>query len=814
MMAALLRNLRRALRRLARFPGSTLAALFTLALGSGATYAVFSAAETVFLRPLPYPESERLVTVSAGVDPDAREPIAAADLAFWQAQEGSGFQALTAYTHWLVTAGPRGAPEMLLALQLGGDFHSVVGVQPVRGRGLTREDQLPGAEPVVLVSHELAERLPGGGSGVLGTGIELGGELHNVVGVMPRGFRFPVKDELPGQRVEVWLPLRLTPAQWADPGYRFLDGVARLAPGIDLREARARTAVLASGTGEDGTSAVAQHRIALTSLHEATVGHLRLPFAILMTAVLCVFLVCCANVATLMLSRAVASGRSTAMKLALGARWRNLADDWLYEGVVLGVAGSAMGLLLAYWGIELFRRLDPARLPRIDDVALGIPAVLLALPVSAAAAGLGALAAILLARGTDLQATLKEGAQQAVGIGARRRHIGRALVLFEIATATLLAISAGLLVRSYLELRSVELGFETDRALTAWVLLPDARYPDPSDQARFFERFFDRLQNEPRIEVAGGVTHLPLTPSHWGTSLRLVGGELPGGREFLNAEFRPATPGYFDALRIPLKAGRRLEHGDHAGSGPVAVIDEALAARITGSDDPARAVGKVLHLDAASGQQWDVVGVVGSTRQSEPRAPPVPTLYVPHAQFPTPLLVMTVRTTGDPRAAVETVRTSLLSLDPDQPMFYVQTMGELLATATAEERVRSILLLLLAGLALVLAVLGVYGSVAHSVALRSREFAIRLALGASPRGIGRQVLRGGIGLASAGIALGLLLAVGSTRVLAGLLYGVEVRDGLVFLTVVLLLECAALIACYPLARRAGQVEPARALAEA
>jgi len=809
-MAGGLQFLRCGLRRLLRAPGPTLAVLLTLALGSGATFALFSALDAVVLHPLPYPDSDRLVVLGEG-DQVPTEPLSAAELAFWRDRNGSGLQALVGCKYWLVDARLAATPEMLLALQVAGDFHAVTGVRPLLGRGLVAADQAAGAEPVVLVSHDLWQRRLGAPTDVPGHRIVLAGEPYSVVGVMPPGFRYPATEDLPGQRVEVWLPLRLDAAGWADAVDHSLETVARLAPGVSLTQARARLAAVGETAANAGATLPQAHRVSLRSLHEQVVGHLRLAFAVLLGSVFCVLLVCCANVGHLMLAKALAAERQIALKLTLGARWSDVAGEWLLDGLLLGLAGSLAGLLFAHYGIEVFRALDPVRLPNVDHLALGWPALLASLPVIAVAGGLGALVALLRVRRLDLQACLKEGSHQTVGTGRRRRRLARSLILFQVAAATTLAVAAGLLVLSYVELADTDPGFDTRRVLSAWILLPDSRYPDGAARARFYDRLFDRLEREPGVEVAGGVTNLPLTSSSWGSSLRLAGGATggggPGGE--LGAEFRIASRGYFSALRIPLLAGRPFGAEDRGGGARVALVDESLARRIAAGGD---AVGALLSIDAAPGDPWRVVGVVGATRQADLEAPPAPTVYLPLAQYPTPFLVLAVRTPGEPGAAAATLRDTVLALDADQPLFNVRTMRELRAATTAEPRVRVFLLSLLAALALSLAILGVYGSISHSLGSRTRELAVRLALGAEPRGIRRLVLAEGLRLAGLGILLGLAVSALLMRLLSGLLFGVQPAEPLVYVGVALLLEAAAAAACYPLARRAGRVAPAATLA--
>jgi putative ABC transport system permease protein len=806
-MSGTFQSLRWSLRRLARARGPTLAVLLTLGLGSGATFALVSALDAVVLHPLPYPESDRLVAVGEG-DQVPAQPLSAAQLAFWQGRDDSGLQALVGSKYWLVDARLAAGPEMLLALQVVGDFQAVTGVQPVLGRGLVTADQEAEAEPVVLVSHDLWQRRLGAPADVPGHRILLAGEPHTVVGVMPPGFRFPVGEDLPGQQVEVWIPLRMDAAAWTDALDHCFETVARLAPGVSLTQARARVAAVGEAGAGGATALPQRHRVSLRSLRQQVVGHLRLAFAVLLGSVFCVLLVCCANVGHLMLAKALAAERQIAIELTLGARWRDVAAEWLLEGLLLGVAGSLVGLLFAHFGIEIFRRLDPVRLPNVDGLTLGWPVLLLSLPLIAVAGGLGALVAVLRVRRLDLQSCLKEGSHQAVGAGGGRCRLARSLILFQVAASTVLAVAAGLLVLSYLQLTDTDPGFETRGVLTAWVLLPDARYADGEARARFFDQLFARLDQEAGIEVAGGVSNLPLTSSSWGSSLRVAGGAEGLGGD-LQAEFRVASRGYFPALRIPLVAGRPFGAEDRGGGARVALVDESLARRLAPDGS---AVGTLLSIDAAPGDPWRVVGVVGATRQADLEAPVAPTVYLPLSQYPTPFLVLAVRTLGEPTATAARLRDTVVALDADQPLFNVRTLEQLRAATTAEARVRVFLLTLLAALALTLAVVGVYGSISHSLATRSRELAVRLALGAEPGGIRRLVLGEGLRLAGLGILLGLVVSVLLMRLLSGLLFGVQPAEPLVYAGVAALLEAAAAAACYPLARRAGRVAPAATLA--
>lgn len=795
-------QLRYSLRKLIRWPSFTLTAVLTLALGCGVTCAVFAIVETVLLAPLPYPRGDRLISAWETQDGSSREGLAPAEFEFWR-QQDSGFSSLAAYTYALPNLTGVEVPETLLTLRASTSLLDVLGVEPLLGRGFQPGEDESSAEPVVVLSHGLWRRCFGGEDDVLGEGILLDGVRHTVVGVMPEGFRFPLGEELPGQRVAAWMPLRLGPGERADWGEHHLEVVGRLAPGVSLAQARERTEEVARRMAQARPDPGSHDGVALVPLKDELVGASRGALTVLFGAVCCVLLICCANVGNLMLIRAVAQQRQSAVRLALGASRWSVAREWLVESLLLAFLGAAGGLLLARWGLALFHRFQPVRLPRVDQVGVDGTVVLFAFGIALLVGLVTAMVAVFGLGQGNLQEGLREGGRGAGPAGPRRRWRG-SLVLTEVALATFLTVGATLLIKSFLALSAVDPGFDPRRVLTSWLLLPQARYAGPEQVGGFYEELFRELETLPGVERAGGVSNLPFTASAAASGMRT----LDSAPTRMTTGFRVASPGYFPALGIRLRSGRLFSSTDRLDGQRVAVVNEILARRLWPGRDP---IGERVLLDAAPGGPWRVVGVVGSIHHGGLGIAPEPEIYVPHAQAPTPFLVLAVKTRGQPEALADELRRAVLALAPDQPVFNVQPMENLLAESTAEPRLRSALLGLFAFLALTLATVGIYGVVAYSLTERSPELALRMALGAQPRQVEGMVVRSGLKVALLGVGLGLLLAAGLARLMSSLLFGVHPFDVGSFLGVAVLLATTALLASYLPARRAGRISPLLAL---
>jgi len=800
-MLGLMWEVRYGLRKLLRQPGFTLAAVLTLGLGCGVTFAVFAVLEAVLLAPLPYPDGDRLVALWESQQGGERGSVAPAELDAWRRGE-SGIETFAAYTYDLPNLTGVDTPEALLTLRTSASFLDVLGVEPLLGRGFRPEEGEAGATPVVLLGHGLWRRAFAGREDILGQKILLDGLSHTVIGVMPAGFEFPLVEELPGQRVAAWIPLTLGPAEWADRGDHSLEVIGRLAPGVTLGQARERVEGLARRFAAERPGE--EHGAGLAPLKEVVVGPLRGALGVLFGAVCCVLLIACANVGNLMLVRALSRERQTAVRFALGGSRLSVAREWLLESLLVALFGAGLGLVLARGALALFRALQPARLPRIDGVGVDSTVLLFAVGIALMAGLATAFAAIFQLGRSDLSETIREGGRGALGAGAARRLWRDGLVVVEMALATVLAVAAALLIKSFLTLSAVDPGFDSRGVLTSWLLLPDSRYSEPARIRLFFDELFTELEALPGVEAAGGVSHLPLTASRSGSGVATADGDPVR----LTAELRIASPGYFPALGIRPREGRLFDRGDGPESDRVAVINPVLATRLFPGASP---LGRRVTLDAAPGESFRVVGVVGAIRHAGLDAAPEPEIYLPHAQVPSPLLVLTVKAAVPPATLAEELRQTVLTLDPEQPIFHLRSMEEIRATSTAEPRLRSALLGLFAGLAFALAAVGIYGVVACTLAERTREFALRLALGAERRQIEGMVLRSGLKLALAGVGVGLVAAAALVHLVASLLYGVGPFDPLVFAGVAILLVVTALAASYLPARRAGKIAPHAAL---
>ncbi|MBV9924266.1 MAG: ABC transporter permease [Acidobacteria bacterium] len=811
-MTTLLQDVRYGLRVLRQRPGFTLVAVLTLALGIGANTAVFSLVSAVLVRPLRYREAERLVTVwedatAAGFAHDGPSVGTYAD---WRAQN-KVFEDVAAVAQRVFDlTGAGGEPEKLLGLGVTSNFFPLLGAEPQLGRTLLPEEDRPGAPHVAVLSHGLWQRRFGGERSVVGREVMLDGEPYTVVGVMPADFQF----EYPN--VGLWIPAAFTQEQLNDHASHYLDVVARLKPGVTVGQAEADLNAIARRIAEAYPADAAGLKAALVPLREHLAGDVRRPLLLLLAAVAFVLLIACANVAGVLLSRAAARRREIAVRAALGASRLRIVRQLMTESALLSAAGGTLGALLAVWTFAFLGRLVPDGLSGMAEPRLDAAVLFFTLFVSLLASVAFGLAPALQASKTDLGDALKQaGGRGAAGAG---RVLRGAFVVGEVALALVLLVGAGLVVRTLYNLHEQYAGLEPGSVLTLRTQLAENRYRDPARRMAFYDRVLERVKGLPGVVAAGYTTSVPLMRKGGANGLSIEGKENGPGSNW-NANHRQVSPDYFRALGVTLREGRGLEEHDDEGAPPVAVVNVTAARAFWPGET---AVGKRFKVGPPdSPQPWlTVVGVVEDVRQMASDEPVKAEMYVPIGQagvywksgnlffVPRDLVV---RTSVEPKSLAPAVREVVREIDPYQPVSAVRTLEEVLMLDTGQRRVGVILLAAFAGLALLLAALGIYGVLAFFVVQHTPEIGVRMALGARPADMLRMVVGRGMRLALAGVGLGLAAAFALTRLIESQLFGVSATDPLTFAGLALLLAAVALLACLVPARRATKVDPMVAL---
>ena len=794
----LIQDLRYALRTLARSPGFSVLIVLTLALGIGATSAMFGIINAVLLRPLPYPDAGRLVAVEVS----SRGPLAGGVVGhptyFTWRRDSRSFAALAAYTGTEANLeGPAG-PMDVNGARVSFNFFAALGVAPRSGRTFAEAEERPG-QRVVVLSDRLWRRTYPDQASPIGTTVRLDGVPYTVVGVMPPTFRFP-------RWAEYWTPLGLEPPAAAGGAgmVRFLSVVGRLAPGASSERARSDLATIlrrddaARPSQERGAQPVVQ------SLHERLYGAGRPALLVLAGAVVFVLLIACANVAGLMLARGAGREREFAIRAALGAsRWR-VGRQVVLESLLLAVVGGALGLLVPAWGIGVFAALAPQAAAATEGLRVNGAVVAAAVGAALVTGALFGLGPALAASRSDVAGALKAGSPQS---GARHAGLRRALVSAELAVALVLLAGAGLLTRSFLRFVAVDPGFHGEGVLAVTLRLPQAAYPTQAAQVAFFDRLLERVGALPGAQSAAAAEALPL---HGFIMMGPVGvgDAAPAFDPSTLAAFNAVTPSYFRTLGVPLVRGRVFSDADGPAGQPVAIVNEAFARARYGGADP---IGRRLFLRSPVEVHPVVVGVVADVRQLGDNVAATPEVFRPLAQTGEPPSFVAVATAGDPLALAGAVRQAVLALDPDEPVADVADLHQVLDETYAPRRLRAALLGGFAAVALLLAALGLFGVMAHLVTQRTREIGIRMALGADISAVLRLVVLEGARLVGTGLVLGLAAALALTRLLSGLLFGVSATDPATFVIGSAVLAAAGLLACWVPALRAAKLDPVVAL---
>ena len=813
-MDTLLQDLRYSVRRLAKSPGFTAIVVLTLALGIGANTAIFSAVNAVLLRPLPYGEPQRLVTIEHLYPSlELEAPVSAPGFLDYQRKSRS-FESMAVQTGWQAILTGVDDPVRMRGQRVTGQFFSTLRVPALLGRTIQPGEDSPGRERVAVLSYEAWRRIFGGAPDIVGRSLALNGESYEVVGVMPSGFR-----DFFSRNAEIWAPLVFRPEQMTDENRtsEFLNLTARMRPGVPLEQAAGEIRTLAEQLKRDyPDSYPSDWSLLVTPLGIQATGDIRPALLVLLGAVGFVLLIACANVANLLLARAAARSKEIAVRTALGATRERLLRQLLTESLLVSLAGGAVGLLLAYAGVRALVALDVGNLPRSDEIGIDATVTLFTLLVSLLAGVLFGLAPAIHTATPNLHGALKEGGR---GTTADRgsHALRRSLVVTEVALALTLLTGAGLLLKSFARLQQVDPGFDPSNVLTFNLALPQTRYPSDTAQAAFFEQVLPAIARIPGVTGAGATTVMPFG-GNWATgSFEIEGYQPPEDQPGPWGDIRIVSPSFFETLRIPLLRGRYLTDQDREGTRPVAVIDQEFVRRYWPGEEP---LGKRFTFGPPDGvsdttrNEWiEVVGVVGHTAHEGLDADARLQLYLPYRQVAQPFMAIAVRTQGSPERYVNLVRAAVRSVDPDQPISDVNGMEELLSRSVGQRRLSMMLLSLFSGIALVLASVGIYGVMSYSVTQRARELGVRIALGADRSDVLRLVLRQGMGLALVGIGIGLGAALGLTRLIESQLYGVAATDPLTFALVAGVLAATALLANLLPAVRAMRMDPAVVLRE-
>jgi putative ABC transport system permease protein len=802
-MDVLLQDLRHAARQLAKSPGFTAVAVLTLALGLGANTAIFSVVEGVLLRPLPYHDPSELVIAwedhpQEGV---ARYPFSPANYSDVLAQSKSFEELGAIYPYSTVNVTGIGEPEQQRLLRVNASLFTALGVPARLGRALVPDDDKPGAPNVVVLTDGFWRTRFGADPTAVGRPMILNGAPYTIVGVMPPGFSTPTWSG------ELITPLGLDDQTWQLRAVHFLTLVGRLKPGVTLPQANAELATIGARIAAAHPETNAGTGITVLPVQQAVTGDVRPALLVLLGAVAFVLLIACANIANLLLARAAGRAREMAVRAALGAGRRRLMRQLLTESLLLATAGGGLGLLLAMWGIDGLRHLGSLDLPRASEIGVRWPVLGFAAGVALLTGVAFGMVPALHAVGPQLAEGLKEGVRGASG-GRERQRARAALLVTQVALALVLLIGAGLMLRSVRRLLDVDPGVKPDQAVTLAVRVGGPRYQNVLATIAFYDQVTERLAALPGVRAVGAINVLPFGASGPTTGLAFESRPSAGGPP-PEAEYRSVTPGYFEAMGIPLIAGRGFQPPDRGDSTLSTLVSETFARRFLAGVSP---LGQRVRLGPNPNAPWrTIVGVVGDVRDLGLGAPPRPDVYVLFTQSPSSAMSLVLRTTGDPIGTVGPARAAIRALDPDVPISKVVTLKDLVGGSVARSRSAGWLLGGFAGLALLLAVIGIYGVMSYLVTQRAREMGVRIALGARTGDILRLALREGLRLGTLGATLGLVAAFGATRALVKLLYGVRPDDPLTYATVTLLLMAALLLACYIPARRATRIDPVEAL---
>jgi putative ABC transport system permease protein len=812
-MQTLLQDLRYGIRTLLKKPGFTAIAILSIALGIGANTAVFSVVNAVLLKSLPFTEPDRIAliwgkTTTEGVLDD-RNQVSATDVADFRSQS-SVFEEVAAYTNWMPILSGEGEAERVPSLQVGDGFFQVMKGEPLLGRVFSPEEQQDGKDFVIVLSFGLWQRRFAADPNIIGKTLQLNSRPYTIIGVLPADFHsLPATlTTLNVPHVELYRPVA-EPYDETQRSARHLRAIARLKSGATLEQAQTEMKVIAERLEQEHPTTNTGYGVRLVSLTEDTVGTLRPTLLLIFGAVVFVLLIACANVGNLLLARSSARQKEITIRAALGASRARLVRQLLTESMLLSLSGGALGLLLALWGTGVIEALGSQINPLFNNLEINLRVLAFTFLMSILTGVIFGLAPALQMSKTDLNEALKEGGRGS-GAGATRNRLRSVLVVSEVALTLILLVCAGLLIQTVMRLREVNTGFNAKNILTMNIGLPGIRYPKPSDRIAFFHKITERIEALPGVEAAGVTSVLPLSGNFDGRGLVIEDHPKPRGEE-LSVDLYVVTPGYLRALQIQLLRGRLLLAEDTENSQQVALINETMARALWENENP---IGKRIRMTGspANPAPWrTIVGVVRDVTQYGIDKKPPMQFYLPESQMGFSFMSLVLRTTSEPAAMTAAVRNEILAVDKEQAVYQVATMEELLSASISLRRFFMLLLLSFAGLALALAGVGIYGVMSYTVAQRTPELGIRIALGAGAGDIFKLVIGQGMLLALSGVAIGVVAALALTQLMSSLLFGVSANDPTTFILIALLLSLIALLACYVPARRATKVDPMIAL---
>ncbi len=815
-MNAIWQDLRYGARMLLKKPGFTLIAVITLALGIGANTAIFSVVQAALLSPLPYDESSRLVVVWQSYPQRGMDLVPMSFPNFVDLRDQAQvFEEVGVFGNISMSLTGSGEPERITGMRVSATLLPISGVAPLMGRAFLPEEDRPGGNRVVTLSHGLWQRRFGADPQIVGENIILDDQSRTVVGVMPPDFDFPPPFKITFASIPVtypsadfWVPVALD-ANTQGRGSRNFGMIGRLKPGVTLQQARAEMNTIARRLEQQYAGGNTGLELRLLPLYEQVVGKVGPVLYLLFGAVGFVLLIACANVANMLLARSAGRASEIAIRLALGAsRWR-LIRQLLTESLLLSLLGGGLGLLLASWAVDLIVAISPDSLPRVKEVGINGPVLGFTLLISLLTGIVFGLAPALQASKPDLNEALKEGGRSAAGSFGRSRLHGL-FVVAEVALALVMLVGAGLMMNSFVRLQRVNPGFNPENLLTVRVSLPQSRYGQTPQQTSFYQQVIQRFETLPGAQSVSAIDTLPFQNENNG-GLRIEGYAPSSFYDRPQANYRTISPSYFRVMGIPLRRGREFRPDDVAGQPGVAIINEEAARRFWPNQDP---IGKRISPDGAGfppGVWLSIVGIAGDVRHSTLDAAPKPEVYWAYPQYPVRSLTFVLRTTIEPMSLAAAARKEIWAVDQDLPITRLQTMEGLISASIAQQRLYLSLMGVFAAVALLLAAVGIYGVMSYAVAQRAHEIGIRMALGAQTSDVLKLVVGQSMKLTMMGVAVGLVTAFGLTRLITNLLFGVSATDPATFVAVALLLTGVALAACYIPARRATKVDPMMAL---
>lgn len=822
----MLSEIKVALRGLAKSPGFTIIAIATLALAIGANSAVFSLINALLIRPLPYQEPSRIALIweqfkNQGLD---RIPCSPSEYLDLEKEFQSGTR-LAAFTYQSFNLGGGDVPERISGAVVSPSLFPLLGIEPIKGRTFAREEQGEGHDDMIVISERLWNRRFNADPMLIGKSLLLNGRNYTVIGIMPAKFEFPiplfgVQGNQFAERVDIWKPIAFTPTELKERGSRSYGLITRLGPNVSLTTAQAELNKIIANwiqTYRDNYAG-GGFGARMYPLHAQVVGSMRTGLAILLGAVVFVLLIACANLATMLLARASARERELAIRVALGAgRWR-LLRQMLTESVLLAFTGATFGIFLSVWGLDLLKQIGARTIPRLAEVNVDLIVLIITAVV---AVGTGVLFGLIPAFATakpELTEALKEGGRSSTP-GARRNQVRNSLVVAEIALALVLLVGAGLLLKSYARVQNIDPGFDRSNVLTAEIDLPAPKYPTRGSadyhsgaaMVNFWNEALRRVRQLPGVEAAAGTNVLPLSGSNTDSSFAIEGRVTSAKEPTPDEELRTIAPDYFQVLKTPLLRGRFFTESDTADAPGVVIVNDALAKKYWPNED---ALGKRITFSDTRkpNPKWlTIVGIVRSIRHRGLDVDPAPEYYLPFAQDTERSMVLAVRSIQDPRSLASAIRREIQSIDPDQPLANIRTLENVTADSVAPRRTSMVLLGVFAGIALLLASVGIYGVISYLVVQRTHEIGVRMALGAQRLDVLRLVVGHAAKLVAIGSVIGLVLAFMSTRTLSALLYNVGAFDAATFILVTIALTAVALLASYIPALRATRADPMIAL---